>query len=274
VTASSAPDYVDTHCHLNLEEFSADRGEVIARAAKNGISRMLLPGIDIKTSKIAINCSNEFDAVYAAVGVHPNEGMSWTGESLRELKSLANAVKVVAIGEIGLDYYRDFAPKELQRSIFSQQLDFAAEAQLPVIVHNRDASEDIINILVDWHNNLVDTGSELADHPGVLHSFSGTLEMANEMAAHHYRIGISGAVTFRNAQNLQSVVTALPISSIVIETDSPYQTPHPYRGKRNEPSNVRIVAEKIAELKAITVEEVTRVTSAEADKLFTWRQIH
>jgi TatD DNase family protein len=274
VTSGSTIDLVDTHCHLNLEEFDSDRSEVIESAREYGINRILIPGIDIKTSNKAIKCSIEFEAAFAAVGVHPNNGLSWSGNSITELKQLANHEKVVAIGEIGLDYYRDYTPKKIQRTIFNLQLEFAAEIGLPVIVHNREASDEIVQMLVGWQTVLMSEGSRLANQPGVLHSFSGTLEMAHEMAAHHYKIGITGAVTFRNAQNLQAIVAALPLVSLLIETDAPYQTPHPYRGKRNEPRNVRIVAEKIAELKAIPVEEVAEVTTQEADKLFNWREIH
>jgi TatD DNase family protein len=274
VTQSSTIDLVDTHCHLNLEEFDADRSEVLARAANNLIRRILIPGIDIETSKTAIKCSIDYDPVYVAVGVHPNNGLSWTENSLIELKQLVSKEKVVAVGEIGLDYYRDNTPKDIQRSIFSQQLEFAAKYELPIIVHNRDASDDISDLLINWQYELKVHGSKIADCPGVLHSFSGSVEMAQEMAERHFKIGITGAVTFRNAQNLQTVVAIVPLESILIETDSPYQTPDPFRGKRNEPSNVRIVAQKIADLKAIPLEDVAKVTSLEADKLFNWREIH
>jgi TatD DNase family protein len=266
--------FIDTHCHLNLEEFDHDRDQVITRALEKGITRILTPGIDIDTSKTAIKCAREFDQVYAAVGVHPNNGLSWTNESILELKQLAGEQKVVAIGEIGLDYYREYTPRELQRSIFSRQLEFAEKIGYPVIVHNRDASDDITDLLINWQKDLKKNQSKLTDHPGVLHSFSGSVEMAAHMAAHHFKIGISGPVTFRKAQNVQAVVVSLPLESIFIETDAPFQTPSPYRGKRNEPSNVRIVAEKIAELKAIPLEQVAQVTTQEADKLFNWREIH
>ncbi len=267
-------DFADTHCHLNLEEFDNDRDQAVNRARDNGITRILIPGIDIETSKSAINCAHRFDLVHVAVGVHPNSGLSWTENSLTELNQLIVEEKAVAIGEIGLDYYREYAPQELQQSIFSQQLEFAAKVGLPVIVHNRDASESITDILINWQKDLFKNQSKLADRPGVLHSFSGSVEMAVEMAAHHFKIGISGPVTYRNAQNLQAVVALLSLDCLLIETDAPYLTPHPFRGKRNEPSNVRIVAEKIAELKAIPVEQVAKVTSNEADKLFNWRVIH
>jgi TatD DNase family protein len=271
---SSEFDFVDTHCHLNLDEFDPDRGAVITQALENGVRRILIPGVDIPSSKNGIKYAFDYEPAYAAVGVHPNYGLSWAEDSLIELKQLASEMKVVAIGEIGLDYYRDFTPKELQRTIFTQQLEYAAQVELPVIVHNRNASDDIIDVLTHWQNDLSVRGSRLANHPGVLHSFSGSVEMADEMAEHHFKIGITGAITFLNAQNLQAVVVSIPLENLLIETDSPYQTPHPFRDKRNEPSNVRIVAEKIAELKEITLEEVAKVTTQEAEKLFKWREMH
>jgi TatD DNase family protein len=274
VTVSSGIELVDTHCHLNLDEFDADRREVIARAKDSSLVRILIPGIDLETSKTAIKCSIDNEAVYAAVGIHPNYGTSWNRNSLIELKQLVSEKKVVAIGEIGLDYYRDYTPKEIQRSIFKQQLKFAAEVELPVIVHVRDAWVDTIDLLTTWQADLMAHGSRIIEYPGVMHSFAGSVDMAHELAERHFKIGITGALTFRNSQNLQKVVAALPLESLLIETDAPFQTPHPFRGKRNEPSNVRIVAEKIAEIKAILLEEVARVTTLEADKLFNWRGIH
>ena len=166
-----------------------------------------------------------------------------------------------------MDYYRDYAPRELQRSIFQQQLELAADLGLPVVIHNRDASEDIFDILHNWHRELKNRRSKLADHPGVMHSFSGSLDMAKALVAFNFKIGITGPVTFRKSQILQSVVSSIPLESLLIETDAPYLTPHPYRGKRNEPANVRIVAEKIAELKGYPVDKVANITTEEADKL-------
>jgi TatD DNase family protein len=208
------------------------------------------------------------------VGIHPNSGLNWTQNSLAEIKQLAGEEKVVAIGEIGLDYYRDHTPRELQRSIFTQQLELAAELGLPVIIHNRDASEDILDILQKWHKALVISRSKLADQPGELHSFSGMLEFAKEIVSLNFKIGITGPVTFRNSQSLQSVVQSLPLESMLVETDAPYLSPDPFRGKRNEPANVRIVADKVAELKTVSVDQVAKSTTEEADKLFNWREIH
>jgi TatD DNase family protein len=270
VTLNSSLRLVDTHCHLNFNEFDQDRVQVLKRARENGISRILNPGIDIETSKTALKCSVDYHDVYVAVGVHPNSGMSWTMSTLSELRQLADEQKVRAIGEIGLDYYRDYTPKGLQRSIFSMQLELAAELRLPVIVHNREASEDILDILNNWYHALVASGSELACHPGVMHSFSGTVEFAKACISLNFKLVISGPVTFRNSQEVNS----LPLENLLIETDAPYLTPDPYRGKRNEPANVRIVAEKIAELKDYPVDEVAKITTEEAYKLFNWRVIN
>jgi TatD DNase family protein len=274
VSLNSAISFVDAHCHLNFDDFDPDRDQVVRRAWESGIRWIINPGIDIETSKTALKCSYDYPQVFAAVGVHPNTSLSWTQSSLSELKRLAGEEKVVAIGEIGLDYYRDYAPRELQRSIFIKQLELAAELELPVIIHNREASEDVTDILKNWQEGLLSKRSNLADHPGELHSFSGTLELAQEMVAHNFKIGITGPVTFRNSQILQSVVRGLSLENLIIETDAPYLSPHPYRGKRNEPANVRIVAEKVAELKSISVEHVAKSTTEEAGKLFNWREIH
>jgi len=265
---------VDAHCHLNFDEFNLDRSQVIYRARQNGIKRIINPGIDIETSKTALKCSVDYEQVFAAVGVHPNRALSWTGNSLQEITKLADEEKVVAIGEIGLDYYRNSAPRELQRSIFIQQLELAANLGLPVIIHNREAHEDILKILQNWHKGLVEGGEILASHPGELHSFFGTLEFAQEIIMLNFKLGITGSITFRNSQALQSVIRCLPIESMLVETDAPYLSPHPFRGKRNEPANVRIVAEKVAAMKGISVDQVAKSTTEEANKLFKWRDIH
>lgn len=272
--SNSSLRFVDTHCHLNFDVFDQDRDQVINRARENGISRILIPGIDIETSKTAIKCTSAYSEAYAAIGVHPNSGLSWTINSLSELKQLAGEQKVVAIGEIGLDYYRDHAPKEVQREIFPIQLELAAEIGLPVIIHNREASEDILDIVQNWHRGLQASGSKLADNPGVMHSFSGNLDFAQAVVSLNFKIGITGPVTFRNTQLLQSIVGVLPMGCMLTETDSPYLTPHPFRGKRNEPANVRIVAEKIAELKNEPIDKIVEITTDEADKLFNWREMH
>jgi TatD DNase family protein len=265
---------VDTHCHLNFDVFDPDRDVVIERARNHGITRILIPGIDIQTSTSAIKLAHIYPEVYASIGIHPNQGLDWTSDSISELKKLAGDVKVIAIGEIGLDYYRDRTPKELQRSIFKQQLDLAAELGLPVIIHNRNASEDILHILHEWHTLLTKSTLELAGNPGVLHSFSGDETQANDVSLLNFKMGITGPVTFAKSQNLQSLIGVIAIGNLLIETDAPFLSPHPYRGKRNEPANVRIVAEKIAEIKNTSLDNVAKITTATADKLFRWRVSH
>jgi TatD DNase family protein len=265
---------VDTHCHLNFDIFNIDRNFVVERARENRISRILIPGIDIETSKSALQCAWEFHDVYAAVGLHPNQGLSWTDNTISDLRELACMEKVVAIGEIGLDYYRDHTPRALQLLIFEEQLQLSAELVLPVIIHNRDASGDLLKIIKKWHSELIRTGNQLAAYPGVLHSFSGDDNFAHKMVALNFKIGISGPVTFQKSQILQSVVNSQPITSMLIETDAPFLTPHPYRGKRNEPANVRIVVEKISKIKEESFEKVAKITTAEADKLFRWRELN
>lgn len=266
--------FVDTHCHLNFDEFDADRIQVVDRARSIGIRRILIPGIDIETSESAIKLSLEFPEIYAAIGVHPNSSMAWEKGTLNVLRQLARERKVVAIGEIGLDYYRDYTPKETQLSLLTQQLKLAEELELPVIIHNRNATQDMIDILKSWHASLKMNDSKLIQHPGVLHSFSADVVTAELLTGLNFKIGITGPVTYHNSQMLQSVVASLPIDSLLIETDAPFLSPQPHRGKRNEPANVRIVVGKIAELKDSPVEMVANITTDTADQLFNWSEIH
>ena len=264
---------VDTHCHLNFDTFNQDRRQVVEQARDNGINRILIPGIDIETSKTAIAYAKEYNEVYASVGIHPNIGSTWVTQSFEELRELALQTKVVAIGEIGLDYYRDRTPKPLQQAIFEKQLELAADLGKPVIIHNRDASEDILKIIQEWCKNLMDGNDSLAEHPGVVHSFSGSKSFACELVLINFKIGITGPITFKKSVQLQEVVAALRLEDLLLETDAPYLTPDPYRGKRNEPANVRIIAEKIAQIKGDSLDHIAKITTAEADRLFGWREI-
>ena len=265
---------VDSHCHLNFDNFNQDRVAVVEKAREVGITRILNPGVDVETSRTAVDCAYSFPEVFAAVGFHPNDSLRWSKDSIIQIRDLAGEDKVVAIGEIGLDYYRNRAPKELQKSILQQQLDLAEELDLPVIIHNREANNDIREILLEWQNRLISNGRKLAEYPGILHAFSSDLDFAEDMVSHNFKIGIAGPVTFKNSTLLHSVVVSLPLNAIVIETDAPFLSPHPYRGMRNEPANVRIVAEKIAELKNETLDNVAKSSASEADKLFRWREIN
>jgi TatD DNase family protein len=260
----------DTHCHLDFDRFDQDREQVVSQAREVGIHRLLNPGINLESSRTAISLADKYPEVYAAVGVHPNDGASWKEESNAALRALADHPKVVAIGEIGLDYYRDWTPRDLQVEIFKAQLDIAADLKLPVVIHCREAMEDILTILSDWQSNLDSSGSPLAKHPGVLHSFSGNQINAEQVQDINFSIGITGPVTFDKAVQLQALVKQMPGKAILIETDAPFLTPHPYRGKRNEPARVKLVAEKIAELREEAYNTIANNTTENAAQLFGW----
>lgn len=260
----------DTHCHLDFNIFDNDREEVIERARSAGVVRILNPGIDLESSRKSIEISEAYPSVYAAVGVHPNDSMDWQADTVIQLWELAQHPKVVAIGEIGLDYYRDKSPREHQRRVFIEQLELAAQMNLPVVIHNRQATGDLLPIIDNWHAQLHKEKKPLADHPGILHSFSDTSENAREAIQQNFMIGITGPVTFSNAPGLRKVVADIPIECLLIETDSPFLTPHPNRGKRNEPAFVRLVAEKLSELFSIPLEEIGSITTDNAKKIFKW----
>jgi TatD DNase family protein len=186
------------------------------------------------------------------------------------LRELADHPKVVAIGEIGLDFYRDRTPHDLQKRIFQEQLDLAAELDLPVVIHPRESIDEVLIILGQWCEGLVESRSGIVERPGVLHSFSGNQDDANQTTALNFYIGITGPVTFRNAKDLQDLVIRLPLQGLLIETDAPFLTPHPYRGKRNEPARVKLVAEKIAGLHQEAYNDVTGITASNAARLFGW----
>jgi TatD DNase family protein len=232
--------------------------------------RILNPSINLDSCRAAINIATESDLVYAAVGVHPNDALSWREDSIAQLKLLAEHPRVVAIGEIGLDYYRDRAPRELQETIFIEQLSLAAELGLPVVIHNRQATSEVIRILRDWQSELELNGSPLAYRPGVLHSFSSDENAARQAITKNFFIGITGPVTFRNADELRNVVSSLPLERLLIETDAPFLTPQPFRGKRNQPAYVKYVAEKIAEVRGESLNEIASRTTKNANKLFNW----
>jgi TatD DNase family protein len=262
--------FVDTHCHLDFNIFDSDRPEVINRAIEAGVSRIINPGIDLQTSQVAIHLAEVYPAVKAAIGVHPNDGSTWHRETISHLRELASRPGVVAIGEIGLDYYRDRTPKVRQKEIFRSQLDLAAELILPVIIHNRQSIHDLMPILGEWHDGLVKAGSILAKRPGVLHSFDGTLADAQQAIAMNFFIGVSGPVTFTNARQRQTVIAALPLSHLLLETDAPFLTPHPHRGERNEPAYVRLMGMKVAELLDQPMSVIFEATSSNASRLFPW----
>jgi TatD DNase family protein len=268
----------DTHCHLDFDKFDADRDEVLARAWTAGLTRILIPGITLDSSRAAVKLAESHPRLFAAVGIHPNDVDKLHVDTLERLRELAKNQKVVAIGETGLDYYWDSAPHDHQQKVLQEQLALAAELRLPVILHCREkgdaphgaCAEDLIKIMEEWVNRLRVEMNPLAERAGVLHSFSGSRETAQRAIQLGFYIGVTGPVTFKNAVKRQEIVAALPLERLLIETDAPYLTPHSHRGRRNEPSFVHEIADKIAQLKPLDLEEVAAITSANAARLFSW----
>lgn len=249
----------DSHTHLDDESFDSDRDEVIHRAREAGVTLMLNPGADLASSLRGVQLAERYEGIYAAVGVHPHDVKDMDETTLETLRSLSQKEKVVAIGEIGLDFYYDYSPRDAQRYWFKRQIQLAREVGLPIIIHERDAHQEVFDILKE----------ERAGELGcVMHCFSGSVELAKEYVKLGMYISLGGPVTFKNARKPQEVAMAVPLDRLLIETDSPYLTPVPFRGKRNEPARVRLVAEKIAELRGISLEELAKQTTENAKTLF------
>ncbi len=254
---------IDTHCHVNFDAYDEDRAQVIERAAQVGVTRILNPGVDLESSRAAIRLAAEYEGVYAAVGVHPNSSAGL--ETLDGLRSLAAEPKVVAIGEIGLDYYRDHSTPQQQRRIFEAQLELAAALELPVIIHNREASDDVLDVLESWTASLPDS---LRERPGVLHSFSAPQGIAERALAIGFYLGFTGPITFKKAEDLRQVARRVSLDRILVETDGPFLTPVPYRGKRNEPAYIPHIVTALAALKQLTDEAMGQHTTENAERLF------
>ena len=269
-------DLTDTHCHLNLENFDSDRAEVLLRARQAGITRILVPGTGVETSRSAVQLALSHSMLFAAVGIHPSEANSFDASSLPALRDLARDWRVRAVGEIGLDYYWNDSPHPLQQEVLKVQLDLAAELCLPVVIHCREKGDapdgpcaaDLLVILEAWVKSLERDVNPLVKHPGVLHSFSGSLTTAHHAMELNFLLGVTGPVTHRKER--QERITTLPLESLLIETDAPFMAPVPMRGKRNEPAFVRHIADKIALLQSHTLEQVAAVTSQNAARLFSW----
>jgi len=260
----------DTHCHLNLNQFNNDLEAVIIRARSAGVNHLLVPGIDLQSSRKAVEMAETWPEVYAAVGIHPNIGSHWNPESLRAIGEMATHPRVVAIGEIGLDnHWKDTNP-ELQREILSAQLEIAAVVNKPVILHSRDAMDSLWLILDQWSRQIGASHSGLNGRLGVLHSYEGSLDLADKAREVGFYISLAGPVTFPNAHEKHLLATEHPMGNLLLETDSPYLTPQPHRGQRNEPAYVELVAEKVASLRNLSVELVAEITSQNAANLFLW----
>lgn len=249
----------DTHAHFNDAQFDEDREEAIKRARANGVEYIITVSSDVASSIENINLAQNYDFFYAAIGVHPHDVIDLNENIISALKDFATYPKVVAIGEIGLDYFYDNSPRELQRIWFAKQISLAKDLKLPIIIHDRDAHEDTMSILKS--ENAKDVG-------GVLHCYSGSVEMSREVMKQNFLISIGGPVTFKNANRLLDVVRFVPDYMLLIETDSPYLAPEPFRGKRNESAQIRLIAEKIAKIKDKPIEYIEQITTSNAKRLF------
>lgn len=248
----------DTHAHYDDEQFNEDREELFTSMQENGIGTIVNVGASLRGCKDSVELAGKYPFVYAAVGVHPDHTGDLNEETFLWLKQQSDNEKVVAVGEIGLDYYWDNESHDVQKRWFIEQLKLAREKGLPVIIHSREAAADTLEIMKEHARGL----------SGIIHCFSYSKEMAAEYVKMGFYIGIGGVVTFKNAKKLKDVAAAIPIEKIVLETDCPYMAPEPYRGKRNQSSYIRYVAEKIAELKAMSQEEVIAVTEKNARDLY------
>jgi len=248
----------DSHAHIHDEQFDADREQVINRALENGITGIINVGTCMATSAQAVALAKQYEGIYAAVGIHPHDAEGVLETDYEQLAAWSKQDKVVAIGEIGLDYHYDLAIRDTQRAVFVRQLDVARQMDMPFIIHDRDAHRDIMDIIRSEGKGL----------RGVLHCFSGSLEMAKEVIKLGLYISIAGPVTFKNAAKLPEIVASVPLDRMLIETDCPYLTPHPYRGKRNEPAYVRIVAEQVASLRGLELSALAKATSDNVKRLF------
>ena len=289
----------DTHCHLDFNKFDEDRNAVIQRAVEAGVTRILIPALDLESSLSAVKLAESHPHLFAAVGFHPTDVEKMDDSSIEDLHNLilthlespslfGNGArnegeregKIVAIGEIGLDYYwvKDPEKRSLQHKALRRQLKLAEEVNKPVIIHMREendewfgpASVDLLQILSEWHHELVTQNHPLAEKPGVLHSYNGNLETAQKAIDLNFYIGVTGPVTYKNAEEKRKIIKQIPINELLIETDAPFLTPVPHRGQRNEPAFVRIIADKIAEVHMTTLEQVAEITTVNARTLFGW----
>ena len=297
----------DTHCHLDFNKFDEDREAVIQRAWEAGVTRILIPALDYESALAALRLADSHPNIFAAVGFHPTDLEKWDGKSIIKIRSLIISDhvtlsdsegslpprskilrsaqndmtnKIVAIGEIGLDYYWVKEPEKQaqQRDVLKQQLRLAQEVNKPVVIHMREegdawfgqASVDLLGILSEWQGQLMAESSPLVERPGVLHSFNGNLETAQKAVQLGFYIGVTGPVTYKNAEEKRQIVRQIPLERLLIETDAPFLAPVPHRGKRNEPAFVAHIADKIAEIHLTTREQVAEITTANAARLFGW----
>lgn len=250
---------IDSHVHLDDKRFNRDRDSIIKGLKDDGIEMVINIGADLQTSIASVSLAEKYDNVYAVVGVHPHSAKEVDNSTIEILKSFASREKVLAIGEIGLDYHYDNSPRDVQRKWFVEQLKLAKEVNLPVVIHTREAAQETFEILKEAQDGTL---------RGVLHCYSGSVEMALEYIKLGFYISIAGPVTFNNSRVLKDVVKAIPLDKLLVETDCPYLTPEPNRGKRNEPAYVKYVAGEIADIKGISFEKLAEATNKNTKDLF------
>ncbi|GAQ24806.1 TatD family hydrolase [Tepidanaerobacter syntrophicus] len=251
--------FVDVHAHLDDEAFDTDRQEMIKKIEKAGII-VVNAGSDMASSRFSVKLAEEFDFIYACVGIHPHEAKKVEKDYLTELEELAKSPKVIAIGEIGLDYYYGSSEKDAQQKVFREQIELAKSLNLPVVVHDRDAHKDTADIL-----------KNIKPERGLMHCYSGSLEMAQEFIEMNFYFSFGGVITFKNAKRPKEVAAKLPSDRILLETDCPYMSPEPYRGKRNDPTRIPIIAAQMAALRGVMLEEIERITYSNFNRLFITR---
>ena len=251
----------DTHCHLDFDRFDGDRDEVVARAVAAGVRRIVVPALDLENAPVVLALAERYEEVYAAVGVHPNSSAGWQDAWIDPLRDLAAHEKVVAIGEIGLDYYWDRSPKETQQRALRQQLALAADLGLPVIIHNRESDVDLLSLLAE-------SPLRGEERPGVLHSFLSTWETAEAALEMGYYLGFTGPLTYRKNDALRALVERVPLDKLLIETDAPFLSPQAHRGERNEPAFVRLIAAQMAEILGLKEATMAAMTTDNAACLF------
>jgi len=255
---------IDSHAHIDLADFNKDRDQVIARAREQGVSGIINVGLNVESSQASLKLARDYPDIFAAVGFHPNEAFRMRDGDLSLLAELVKDSRAVAIGEIGLDFYRKSSPPQRQLEVFGGQLDLAAELGLPVIIHCRQAHKEVLNILTRWVKPLSTSGTER----GVIHCFSGDVKLAHHYIEMGFLVSLAGSVTYPSALDLVKLARELPLDKLLVETDSPFLTPQLYRGRRNEPSYIPLVVNRIAQIREIPAERVAQATAQNAIRLF------
>ena len=255
---------IDTHAHIDMEDFGADFEQMLARAQENGVQKIIIPAVEPSTFERVLKTAEKSPNLYAATGVHPEDAKNFDEKALNLMEKMIKHPKVVAVGEIGLDYYWDRSYNDVQKAVFEAQIEFAKKHDKPIIVHDREAHGDSLEILK--RTNAAEVGV-------VMHCFSGSPEFALECVKEGFYIALGGVVTFKNAKKMKEVAKIVPLERLLLETDSPYLTPVPFRGKRNEPAYVKYAAEEIANLRGIGFEELARATTENAIKIFRLNEV-